>query len=135
MNQRGFSLLEVLVAFTLLAVLFGALFEVFAGGLATVRKAGTRGYVTLLAQSKLAELSTGSRFASSSHSGLFESADGHLDDSVYRWTFSLERYPEDELGPVDRGPVTPYVATIEVQWDEAGRAQNLSLSTVVLGAR
>lgn len=135
MKQRGFTLLEVLVAFTLLAVLFGVLFEVFAGGLAAVRKGETHGYATLLAQSKLAELSAGPQFASGSRSGVFETDSGRGESTAYRWTFTLEAYPEDELGRMDRGLVMPYTATLDVQWEESGQAQNVSLSTLVLGAR
>lgn len=135
MKQRGFTLLEVLVALTLLAVLFGALFEVFAGGLAAVRQGETRSYAALLAQSKLAELTTGSEFAAGSRSGVFEQEPPFGGSGSWRWTFTLEQYPEDELGPMNLGLVMPYVATLDVRWDEAGREQTLSLSTLVLGAR
>lgn len=135
MKQRGFTLLEVLVAFTLLAVLFGVLFEVFAGGLASVRKGEAHGYATLLAQSKLAELSVGPQFAAGSRSGAFDTDTANGQSARYRWTFTLAHYSGDGLGTVDRGPVVPFIATIDVRWDDGAREQKVSLSNIVLGTR
>ena len=53
---RGFSLLEVLVAFTILAMLLGALFQVFSGGLHAARAGDRYTRATVIAQSTLAAL-------------------------------------------------------------------------------
>lgn len=55
--ESGFTLLEVLVAFAVLAVMLVPILQVFGGGLGVTQTA--RGYAegVLLARSKLAELS------------------------------------------------------------------------------
>ena len=135
MKQRGFTLLEVLVAFTLLAVIFGALFEVFAGGLAAVRDGDLRSHATLLAQSKLAELTSESKFAEGSRSGVFAGPNELEAGTEYRWRYRLERYREDPLGSMERSVVVPFTATVEVSWQEAGATRRVSLDTLVLGTR
>lgn len=133
MKQRGFTLLEVLVAFTLMAVLFGALFEVFAGGLAISRKGEARSHAALLAQSKLAELLAGTQFASGSRSGYMDLDLSEVGDTRYRWTLEIDRYRGDDLGETDRGPMVPYTVTLRLSWEEDDREQKLELSTLVLG--
>ena len=57
MNRgRGFTLLELLVALTLFAVVGGSLLQLFHSGLRTARLAGDQAHAVLLARSKLTEL-------------------------------------------------------------------------------
>ena len=53
---RGFSLLEVLVAFTILAMLLAALFQVFSAGLHAARSGDRYTRATVIAQSQIAAL-------------------------------------------------------------------------------
>ncbi len=133
--QKGFTLIEVIVAFTILALVFGALFEVFAGGLAVSRNVEAQSRAVLLAQSKLAEISADDSFASGATSGAFDvNAAGEYGPS-YRWTARFTRYGEDELGPVDRGTVVPYTASVEVSWEEGGRERWVGLQSMVLKSK
>lgn len=52
----GFTLVEILVALTLFAVVGGSLLQLFHAGLGSVRTAGAKAHATLLARSKLTEL-------------------------------------------------------------------------------
>ena len=130
--QTGFTLLEVIVAFTILALVFGALFEVFAGGLAASRDVEAKSRAVLLAQSKLTEVSADDSFASGAKSGAFDVNAAAEDGPRYRWTASFTRYGEDELGPADSRMVVPYTASVEVSWEERGRIRRVGLQSMVL---
>ena len=54
-HARGFSLIEVMLAFVLMAVSLGILIAILGGGLAQVRTSGDATEASLLAQSLLAE--------------------------------------------------------------------------------
>ncbi len=129
-GERGFTLLEVLVAFTLLALFFGALFQVFASGLAVTRSGETRSRAVLLAKSKLAEIGADHRIGPGSHFGVFKH--GSPEGPRYRWRAELERYVEDDLGHADRGELVPYRVDLEIIWDADRSEDSLSLSSLVL---
>jgi general secretion pathway protein I len=133
--QQGFTLLEVIVAFTILALVFGALFEVFAGGLAASRDVETHSRAVLLAQSKLAEISADDDSASGATSGIFDVNADFEDGPRYRWAASFAPYGEDELGPADGGTVVPYVVNVEVSWEEGVRERRVALQSMVLRSK
>lgn len=130
--QKGFTLVEVIVAFTILALVFGALFEVFAGGLAASRNVEAQSRAVLLAQSKLDEISADDSFGSGAMSGAFDVNAAREDGPRYRWAAGFAPYGEDELGPADQGAVVPYTASIEVSWEEGGRERRVELQSMVL---
>lgn len=80
--ESGFTLLEVLIAFAVLAVMLVPILQVFGGGLGMTQTA--RGYAegVLLARSKLAELSVAQNMREGESSGDF-------DERGYRWHASI----------------------------------------------
>jgi general secretion pathway protein I len=90
-RPRGFSLLEVMLAFVLLAVGLGLLIAILGGGLLQVRQAGDASEATLHAQSLLDPLGV---------LGPIEAghAQGVLDDGRYRWEMEITEI-EDPLPP------------------------------------
>ena len=129
-GQRGFTLLEVLVAFTLLALLFGALFQVFAGGLTVTRSGEVQSRAVLLAKSKLAEIGADNSIGPGSYAGIFN--DGAEAGPDYHWRAELSRYVEDELGRADRGELVPYRLELEVIWEADRGQRSFALNTLVL---
>jgi len=84
-KQQGFTLLEILVAFTLLALTFATIMEIISGSAKNTVKATQNTKIAMLAQSKMDEL------------GLFEvleegSSQGDFDDTT---SWSLEITPYD----------------------------------------
>ncbi len=84
-RQKGFTLLEILVAFTLLALTFATIMEIIAGSAKNTVKASQNTKIAMLVQSKMDEL------------GLFEvleegSSNGDFDDNT---SWSLEIMPYD----------------------------------------
>jgi len=83
-RQHGFTLLEILVAFTMLAVTFATVMQIIAGSARNTVKASQNTKIALLSQSKLDEL------------GLFElleegSSSGDFDDNT-SWVIEIVPY-------------------------------------------
>ncbi|MFZ0255352.1 MAG: type II secretion system protein [Gammaproteobacteria bacterium] len=125
--SRGFTLLEILVAFTVMAVLLTALLQVFSSGLRAARLGEQYTHAVLLAQSKMASLEV-------EEDGLkLGERAGSFDDN-YEWRSEVTAYPTDvyprleELGI----PVYPVTATVEVSWQTGRRQRSVSLRTLRL---
>ena len=84
-KQQGFTLLEILVAFTLLAAMFATIMEIIAGSSKNTLKASHNTQVALLAQSKMDEL------------GLFEV----LEEGTTSGDFDEKSSWELEISPYD----------------------------------
>lgn len=123
LRQRGFSLIEVLVAFAILAVAVSVILSLFATGLRNTAVAGEYGVALALAESKMAMLQgmDDARLAPLSQDGVFNDA--------YRW-HSEVRQADSDSGVAG---VAMYVLAVRVSWDEAARSRAVDLSTVRLG--
>ncbi len=123
-NQQGFSLLEVLVAFTILALTLGVLTQVFSRALNTAALSSNYGRATALAEAGLAlvgidiPLEPGTRA-------------GETDDGL-QWQVQVTPYPAGDLLPGDL-PLPAYVITSEVAWETARGNRRVSLFTLRLG--
>jgi general secretion pathway protein I len=71
-KQNGFTLLEVLVAFTMLAVTFGTVMQIIAGSSKNTVKASQNTKIAMLSQSKLDELGLLEVIEEGSTSGYFD---------------------------------------------------------------
>lgn len=124
-SQRGFSLLEVLVAFSILALALGVLMQAFATGLRNTALADEYSQALLHAESVLARV--GSEIGLEQTDALGE----ELDDT-YSWRGSIEEYVEDEDSDDQHRQVVLYTVTVEVFWDSAGKPRSLALQTLRL---
>lgn len=122
--SRGFSLLEVLVAFTILAMLLGALFQVFSGGLHAARSGDRYTRATVIAQSTLSALSVEYPPQEGVSSG--------TTDDGFDWRVSVGPYSDDLLS-VAESPLQPYLVNVQVFWEEGGDAHSVSLESMLLG--
>lgn len=120
---RGFSLLEVLVAFTILAMLLGALFQVFGGGLRAARVGDDYSRATVIAQSRLAEMGA--------ELPIQEGVTSGSEDEKFDWRVVAQPYADPEL-PAQDGLPQPLRVDVEVFWEEGGRQRSVSLTSVVL---
>ena len=101
-RQRGFSLLEVILAFALLSVGLGILIAILSGGLAQVRTSGDATEASLLAQSLLAEQGVLTAIEPGTQQGEF--ARGR-----YRWTLEITEVSD----PAPAAPEIPGVEPVE----------------------
>jgi general secretion pathway protein I len=135
-RARGFSLLEVMMAFALLTVGLGILIAILGGGLLQVRQAGDASAATLHAQSLLDQVGVLGPVEPG------ESA-GELDDGRYRWTLVITEI-EDPLPPpapnADGVPIESvgrqlgapllYRVQLDIGWGEDDLARSLSFVTL-----
>lgn len=122
-RQTGFSLLEVLVAFAILALALTTILALFATGLRNTAVAGDYVRATAVAEAQLARLQA-AEFASV----VPEQAEGVFDDR-YHWR-SESRLLDAESGVAGVGL---YALHVEVRWREAARERQLALASVRLG--
>jgi general secretion pathway protein I len=136
-RQRGFSLLEVILAFSLLAVALGILLAILSGGLAQVRNSGDASVATLHAQSLLAEL------------GVLEpirpgNRGGDLEEGRYRWEMRIDEVEDpapvalagveadaiDSVGLQFASAPVLYRVQLDVAWGEDDYARSLRFVTL-----
>ncbi len=123
-GQRGFTLLEVLVAFVILLLAFAVLMRIFATGGRGLVAADDVNRAVAYAEAELAAVGVSVPLQTGEAEG--ELADG------YRWARSIERYPTDESDASARVPLL-YRVTTTVHWERRGRPRELSLQTLRLG--
>jgi general secretion pathway protein I len=87
---RGFTLLEVLIAFAIAALSLTALAQIFSNALGATERAGGTTQATLIAQSKLAQVGTTFPLEDSTQSG--EEQNG-----FYRWQLIVTPYEPPKL--------------------------------------
>jgi general secretion pathway protein I len=121
-RAHGFTLIEILVALTMFAVVGGVLLQLFHNGLRSARLASEQTHAAMLAQSKLTELQAFGSLAPGELGGEF--------DDGYRWRANLsenvelaERYP---------GNLQPLDLTLTIDWGDAERPSTFSVETVLL---
>lgn len=127
-SQRGYTLIEVIVAFSLMALALTLLLGTLSGATRQVRWAGDAGRATLHAQSLLDQV------------GIVEpiqagSTRGNFGDGRYRWTMDIEPWldPELQQDPLQAlGGSRLYEISLGVQWGDGARGQQLQLRTLRL---
>ncbi len=135
MAQRGYTLLEVLVAFALLAIGLGLLLAILSGGVHAVARASESTHATLYAESLLDTLGADQRLQPGRSQGVFE-------DGRYRWTLTITPFKPPIPAPVRGDPYTAdpaqqnfaenvlMRAVLELQWGARGPDQTLHIETL-----
>ncbi len=133
-RQRGFSLLEVLVAFVILSLVVTALFRLFSGALVNASAADDYTHAVLVAESALAEAAAAVPLVEATNSGT-------ADDGRVAWTTRVAAYSPPGVSPdLERAseamPVRLYRITADVTFTApSGGTRTFALATTRVGPR
>ncbi|MTW22377.1 type IV pilus modification PilV family protein [Allochromatium palmeri] len=123
-SQQGFSLLEVLVAFAILAVSLGVLLGIFSRATSATIASAQYSQAATLAESLLTL--AGQEIA------LDEGAVSGETDSGFAWELTLVEIDLSAEFPMSEPQARAYRVNANVLWFDAGRARHLTLSTLKL---
>jgi len=133
-SQRGFSLLEVLAAFVILALVGTQLFRLFSGALGNAALADEYSRATLYAESRLAAVSVETPLKESSFQGT-------SDDGRYAWTAVIAAYlPPSPTPDLDSATAAMAVRlwklAVTVTWPGSpGNERSVALTTVRIAVK
>lgn len=122
--MRGFSLLEVVVAFAITTLALGVLFQIFSRALYTGTVGERYSRAAALAEAKLAAIGMEMPLAPGVYAGTAE--DG------MEWSVTIAPYtPSGWVG--EASPVALYAVTAVAVWPDAGPGRQVSLTSLRLG--
>ena len=128
-DRQGFTLIEVLVAFAILALSLTALMQVFGTGLRNTVVSEAYVRATLLAESKLAAVGVEQPLEPGERNGDFGTAGG--EDKGYRWRVVVTPFEADELVGIE-----PYRVSVTVSWGPEHQTQrSVTLNTLRLRSK
>lgn len=129
--NRGFSLLEVLVAFVMLALILGTSMQIFSGGLRNISRVDEYQQAILLGQNKLASIGIETPLKISESNGEF--------NDIYRWQLSIRPYltaptqTTDQAGvPAPTLPISLLEVEIQIFWNNNNQPRSANLKTLRL---
>ena len=127
-SQRGYTLIEVLVAFAVLAGALTLLLGILTGASRQVRWADQAGRAALHAQSLLDQAGVGEPLQPGQREGAFE-------DGRYRWTLMVEHWRDPAVPPpatLDPGAPRLMRLQLDVRWGDGGPRERLRLESLRL---
>lgn len=131
-RQSGFTLIEVVVAFVLLALVLSVSFEIFSTGMARASDLDDRARALVVAQSRLA-------LAGAEEPLKEGAATGETEDRRFQWTVNVRRADDASMsldGKAPSGAYALYRVDVRVAWRGADtRERALDLATLSLGAK
>lgn len=130
-NQRGFTLVEIVVAFVLLSAVLMTGFEIFSQGLRRAGDLDDEARAIVIAQSKLATAGMQELFKEGTWQGQSE-------DGRFRWTLVIQRTDEGSAGPGQpiNNAYQLFRVDVRVEWTSVdSRTRSLELATLALGSR
>ncbi len=113
-QQQGFTLIEIIAAFTILAMTFMVVLEILTNSSANTMKSSERTEIALQASSKMAEIGITIPIEEGGESGEF--------DNGHRWDISMRPYDISYEGDtvMDFAPIELYYITLTIRWDHDG---------------
>ena len=122
--QAGFTLIEVMAAFAIFAVLFGVMLQILSTSISNTRRSGDFTQAALLAQSRLDMVGIEALPQPGRYSGEF--------NDRYRWEMVIEPYfIEDDRGVTfDDLPIDLYYVALTVFWGDGANERSATFETL-----
>lgn len=125
-HARGYTLIEVVVAFAVLALALTLLLGTLTNASRQVRWSADSGRAALLGQSLLDRVDTEGALREGDR-------DGVLEDGRYRWQLRVHRFEEPRAGqPVDPNAPSLLSLDLTLRWGEGGPREQLRLQSLRL---
>lgn len=125
-RQIGFSLLEILVAFSILSLSLVVLLNIFSTGLRSAIISDEYIHAVTIAESLLSKAGIESTL---------EQGESHgVEEDKYSWSIYIAPYIDDVID-LEKGPMIPYKITVTVIWKEAEEERSLVLDTLRLAKK
>jgi general secretion pathway protein I len=124
-RQGGFSLLEVLVAFSILALCLGVLLRIFGGSGRLAGMSEEHARAVVMAESLLSQIGVETPIQPGETSGQI--------DETYDWAMRVSPFTPPDGEPVsDQMPFKPYWVELAIEWGEQDELHAFKLSTLRL---
>ncbi len=126
-NNRGFTLIEIVVALLVLSIASAVIFEGFSVGFRNARTADDFAQAVLIAQSKLAPAGVSEPLSQGVTSG------EELDK--YGWTVTVDPLDVATDDSATPSQLRPFFVAVDVVWSDGGTERTVSLSTLRLATQ
>ena len=126
-NNRGFTLIEIVVALLVLSIASAVIFEGVSVGFRNARTADDFAQAVLIAQSKLAPTGVADPLTEGVTSG------EELDK--YSWTVTIDAIAATPLAEDAPEKLQPFFVAVDVVWSDGGTERTVSLSTLRLATK
>ena len=124
-RASGYTLIEVLVAFMILALALTVLLRIFSSGLRNVSLSSDYAHAVLVAESQL---------ATAGITSMLQPGETHGNDGgKFSWTRVVTTYTPFDDYYQSGAQVPAYYITVTVEWPHAGRTRQVNLSSIRLG--
>jgi len=123
----GYTLIEVLVAFVIVVMVFSVFARLFSSGMRNVSASANYARGVVLAESIMAEIGTEPAILPAESSG--------TEDGGYRWTVTVREFAPHIWNQFQGSAIAAYRVSVVVEWVHESGTRNVSLSTVKLSHR
>ena len=122
-SNKGFTLIEILVAVSVLSIAMVVILQLFSGGLRSSRLSDAYTKGVFHARERMEEVLLGTEFAEGVSEGEFEDS--------YRWRLEIvrEEQPEEEASKL---PFDAFHIRVDVFWYEGDKEKNFGIATMKL---
>ncbi len=126
-KMQGYSLIEVLVAFTILALAMTVLFRIFSAGLRNVDASADYALAVLVAEGKLAEPGISAPLQADIAAG--------VEADKFNWSRSITQYEPANVAFENRLGLRAYRIAVHVEWPGKRGLRQVDLETIRLNSQ
>lgn len=123
-TQQGFSLIEVLVAFSIFALSLGVIFQIYSTGARSTVLSDEYTRAVIIAQSKLASIGVEETPDIGEYTG--------AENDKYQWTLRIQPADDEDIDLETNFDIIKREIEVEVTWDSLGNTRSIKLNTLKL---